>query len=344
MQHSNSTPITAEIQGASADIKQSTGTFDTVPLGIVSEQRLADILGCMTLLAPPVGDDVCYPNLIVTGPCGNSWFSIEDDQGTIIGEHGGPFTIAQAVEQVTGRPFTGVIPAHRPGRTAAGSPAPRPTAAPAVAASGADLEPAAAALVQLLQHPVHVAELRANYGYLTQGKDNREFQRLAAIIDRSAVAPELKARLKNYPPRYWALVKAGVIRRFFSFVLDIPLFLVVVGLSFTLTFGADPQDLKPEAVLGWLLAVLFLYFVVLEWVFGASPGGLLTGIRVVDKNGAKAGFWLCFGRQFLRIFRFGMMALTIALAGKMRTTTSQMSMGRTVVELGAMGGSEVVRR
>jgi uncharacterized RDD family membrane protein YckC len=49
------------------------------------------------------------------------------------------------------------------------------------------------------------------------------------------------------------------------------------------------------------VAVMFLYFVILEWWAGGTPGKLLLGLRVVGINGGRAGFAAALIRNLLRV-------------------------------------------
>ena len=60
------------------------------------------------------------------------------------------------------------------------------------------------------------------------------------------------------------------------------------------------KELYRELPALWV-AVVFLYYPVLEGFYGASIGKFLTGIRVLDVGGNNAGFYRCFLRTIPRI-------------------------------------------
>ncbi|MDP2956560.1 MAG: RDD family protein [Longimicrobiales bacterium] len=353
-------PITAQIQGVARDLSCANGSYDAVDLGTVTPDRLAELLATMTLLAPPEGDgDLCWPNLIVTGPLGDAAFSLADESGGLVTAEGADVTdLGEAVASVTGVPFTGVIPAHRRGvapaaaakahplrKTPKGAqpsrerrPGPRPRES--------HIEQKAKELMELLQHPVRLKEYRARYPYLLAGPDDPEFRRLCSQIQATDLMPELKAMLQNLAPREWALIHPGLGRRFFAFVIDLLLFVVFlfIGLAVAVevTKGSSQEALGIAGLI-WMVVAYFVYFAGTELLFSASPGGLATGLRVVNERGGRPSLWLCLGRQFSRIFRmFGAVA-TVLLFSKARTVNARMAGGGMAARIGASGGGEVVR-
>jgi uncharacterized RDD family membrane protein YckC len=348
--------IRAEIQGVSQDLSVATGSFDMVNLGTVSAERLAEILAAMTRLSLPQADgDVCYPNLTVNGPQGATWFSIQDETGALFTENQDePIGIAQAVEKVTGIPFTGIIPAHRsagvaarpaPAVTAAVSASVAPPAASSPPKAGSVVsDPAALELIQLLNQPVGLAEFRRRFAYLQNGPNDPEFKRLVTIIEGSDLMPELKKRLTMMPPREWAIIHPGLGRRLFSFLLDIPIYIVFMAIGI-MAIGVD-ENADPEVGAWyalWILLSFFIYFAGTEWVMSASPGRLLLGLRIANKKGGKPSIFLCVGRQFTRLFKFFLVFLTMRAAGNMRQTHSRAGMSGVAVGIGASGGGSVVR-
>ena len=52
------------------------------------------------------------------------------------------------------------------------------------------------------------------------------------------------------------------------------------------------------------IAILALYFIVMEGIFGVTIGKLLTGTRVVNAKGGKPSFGQIVGRSFARMIPF----------------------------------------
>lgn len=359
-----SSPISAQIQGVTPDLKRANGFYDTVDLGHLTPDRLAEVLAAMTHLSPPDGEgDLCWPNLLVSGPLGDAAFSLADETGRLVNEAGEDVTdLGDAVASVTGVPFTGIIPAHRKGKPAGTAQKhphlKRPKGAQAASHpggrapdAGPEREPVrldgkAKELAALVRQPVRLKEYRSRFPYLMAWPSDPEFMRLAGQLDESDLLPEQKRMVRNIEPRAWAILHPGMGRRFLAFLLDLPLFVVFFFLGATLIVSG-PEDSSPTAqqgmvVLVWILASYFLYFAVSELALGASPGGLLTGIRVVDERGRRPGVGLCMKRQFARIFRVLGAALTALLFSKARTVNAKMAGGGMAARMATPGGSEVV--
>ncbi len=360
-------PITAQTQGMTRGLSRANGSYDTVDLGRLTPDRLAEVLAAMTLLSPPEGDgDLCWPNLLVSGPTGDVAFSLADENGRLVTEDGADVTdLGEAVASVTGVPFTGVIPAHRAGRPVAAAEThphrkvPKPAqpgrmAKPERRAPQArfdplpregGLGPKAKELVGLVKHPVRLKEYQARFPYLMAGPGDPEFRRVTDELDGSDLLPEQKLMVQNLEPRAWAIVHPGMGRRFLAFLLDLPLFVVFlfVGLAVLVeaTETSSQEALGVGAVV-WIVASYFLYFAASELVFGASPGGLLTGLRVVDERGRPPGLGLCLKRQLTRIFRILGAVLTVLVSSKARSANARMAGGWLAARIATPGGSEVV--
>jgi uncharacterized RDD family membrane protein YckC len=362
-------PITAQMQGVTRDLSRANGSYDSVELGSLTPDRLAEVLAAMTRLSPPEGDgDLCWPNLLVSGPTGDVAFSLADEHGRLVTEDGADVTdLGDAVASVTGVPFTGVIPAHRRGVVPDAEAKAHPhrkvpkTAQPGRAARPEQrapqarfdprprergLGPKAKELVGLVRQPVRLKEYQARFPYLMAGPGDTEFRRVTDELDGSDLLPEQKLMVQNLEPRAWAIVHPGMGRRFLAFLLDLPLFVVFFGLGAAVIMRG-PEDASPTAqqgmaVLIWVVASWFLYFAASELMFGASPGGLLTGLRVVDERGRPPSVGLCLKRQFARIFRILGAVLTVLLASKARRTNARMAGGGMAARIGSGGGSEVV--
>ena len=361
-------PIIAQIQGVTPDLARANGSYDAVDLGPLSPDRLAEVLAAMTLLAPPEGEgDLCWPNLLVSGPMGDAAFSLADENGRLVTEDGADVTdLGDAVASVTGVPFTGVIPAHRVGRAPSAAKAhphrktPRPVQPGRAAKSGHRAAqarfdprpptrgpgPQADDLVGLVRRPVRLREYRTRFPYLMEGPGDPEFRRITDQLEGTDLLPEQRLMVQSLEPRAWAILHPGMGRRFLAVLVDLPLYVVVLFIGFALLVEAT-KDSSQEALgigaLAWIVASYFLYFAVSEYIFGASPGGLVAGLRVVDERGRTPGLVLCLKRQLARIFRVLGAVLTALLFSKARTTNARMAGGGMAARIGAGGGGEVVR-
>lgn len=333
-------PITAQIQGVTGDLSRANGSYDAVDLGGLTPDRLAEVLAAMTRLSPPEGEgDLCWPNLLVSGPTGDVAFSLGDEHGRLVTEGGADVTdLGEAVASVTGVPFTGVIPAYRRGVAPRAEVKAHPhRKVPKPAQPGRverpeqrspqarfdprprerGLGPKAKDLVGLVKHPVRLKEYRDRFPYLMAGPGDPEFRRVTDELDGSDLLPEQKLMIQNLEPRAWAILHPGMRRRILAFLLDLPLFIVFFALGLAAiasTANGSGDASQGTAALAWIVPSYWLYFAASELVFGASPGGLLTGLRVVDERGRPPSLGLCLRRPFTRIFRI-LGAVRIATRG-----------------------------
>lgn len=201
-------------------------------------------------------------------------------------------------------------------------------------------------LVALIRQPVRLREYRARFPYLMAGPSDPELARVAAEVERSDLLPEQKLVLKNLEPREWAITHPGMGRRFLGFLVDLPVFVVFLALVLTGIMAAtegSPQEIQGMWALVGIVASYFAYFAASEWLLGASPGGLLLGLRVVDGRGRRPGLGLCLKRQFARIFRVLGAVLTAVLFSKSGNVNTRMAGGAMAARIARPGGSEVVR-
>lgn len=205
-----------------------------------------------------------------------------------------------------------------------------------------------AALRELLETPVGLGEYRRRFDWFMAGDDRVGSGGVVDEVLAGDMAPELKARLQGMEPREWALVRPGLFRRFLSFVVDVPLFFIVIIIGAAIiqplaakAFGEESVE-AAFVVVGWLGVAFVGYFVGSEWLLGASPGGFLTGLRVVDERGRRPGLLLCVKRQFMRVARIvGMLA--IAKLSENASVNRKMARGGLIAGVGMGGGDEVVR-
>lgn len=119
----------------------------------------------------------------------------------------------------------------------------------------------------------------------------------AVVFDGTSV------RLAIEPASRW--------RRLLNLLIDYAGVVLVLGV-----FGILLGLIGGEEAIAWLerpnvgrdyaLAVgaMFVYYVPLEGLFGATLGKLLTGTRVVDENGAPPSWGQAFGRTLCRLIPF----------------------------------------
>lgn len=200
-------------------------------------------------------------------------------------------------------------------------------------------------LAGLVRRPVRLREYRARFPYLMAGPEDPELRRLSEQLDGSDLLPEQKLMVRNLEPRAWAILHPGMGRRFLAFLMDVVLFVVFWALGAAAIMGGSEGSSEASqgmAVLIWLAVSYFVYFGVTELLFSASPGGLLTGMRVVDGRGRRPGIGLCVKRQFARFFRALGVVLTVLLFSRARSTNARMAGGAMAARVGSGGGAEVV--
>jgi uncharacterized RDD family membrane protein YckC len=92
--------------------------------------------------------------------------------------------------------------------------------------------------------------------------------------------------------------------------------LMMTGLILSLSGQAYPVDAQSNLCLNLVISfvLFFLYFVIFEWLFGATPGKLILGMRVIQQNGAPCRLGAALIRGLLRFidgFFFGMVAFSV---------------------------------
>lgn len=70
--------------------------------------------------------------------------------------------------------------------------------------------------------------------------------------------------------------------------------LAILGIKFALRQPTFVENLF------FGLALSFSYFLIFEWLYGATPGKLIMGMRIVDERGAPIGLRAAFIRGLLR--------------------------------------------
>lgn len=313
-----------ELQGVTADLMQANGSYDAVSFKNLSAQRIAEILEIISQLCPPDGDDVCPVNLIVHGPRGDHTFAVYDDSGQICSvDPDGYVTIEQAIVMITGRQadfkiaqsarsatsivvdicpncqakvepeesFCGgcgqAIVRHAPPpppSQAQSQPVRRSTGKAPVDRQTYD------AIVGLMGNPLPLSEYRAKFPYLQKGPKGTEFREVIDEMFRADPPPELHTRL-TLPPRDWGIRKPGKFRRALTAIVDFPLILALImaGVAAGEKMALDADSLFTGILaLSWIFLIAPIgFYTLFETTLGATPGGLLMGLRVVDEYGNK---------------------------------------------------------
>lgn len=333
-----------ELQGVTADLMQANGSYDTVSFQNVSASRIAEILQIVSGLCPPDGDDVCPVNVSVHGPLGDKSFSVFDDSGQLYcADPEGAMSIEQAIIMVTGKKPDFAIPATNPApqqtnprscpncqttvepdESFCGNCGEAVTANSNATTQAKPAKPPKAkkapidqqtynSIIGLMANPISLREYRNNHSYLQKGPKGQEFRQVIDAMFRTDPPPEVHTRL-TMPPRCWAIKKPGKFRRALTAIVDFPLLLIlmVVGIRAGESFGLDPDGLIPGIMaLSWIFVIVPVgFYTLFETTLGASPGGLLIGLRVVDDYGNKASPSV----SIIRIFSKLVWILTLILS------------------------------
>jgi uncharacterized RDD family membrane protein YckC len=321
-------------QGIAKDLGSATGSYDTLEHGVLDSDKLYEALQkfkAIKEIIPQGNEDICPPSLYVSAEGKEFSFFLNNGEITDL-DTDARLSVLETVNMVSG--ITAPADIAEKAKVQAES---RPkTVLPPIT------DPKALELLDVLKAKADVSTFRSRFNYVTNGPDDPEFIRIKEIILNGDTDHVYKYRLKDVPPRVWAFDRPGVIRRFFSFVLDIPLYFIFFGIGIFVFFGPETSESDGGPMALWMLISAFLYFIVLEWMLSASPGGIITGIRIANKNGGRPSLIFCALRQIPRVFRFGLMALGVMFAGKARTTSAQMGMGASIVDVGGTGAGEVV--
>ena len=95
---------------------------------------------------------------------------------------------------------------------------------------------------------------------------------------------------------------------------------IVAGIAFYVLTGREllikEQDFQILSFIGGLV-IFLIYFVMFEWLYGATPGKLILSMRVIKEDGTPCGLGAALGRGLLRFidgFFFGLPAYFIMKA------------------------------
>lgn len=156
-------------------------------------------------------------------------------------------------------------------------------------------------LRQVEANPLPLGEFRARMPWMAQGETGPFWNQIRETIKAGKDADLLN--LLPRPPRDVGIQKPGLFRRLLTLVIDLPACVVLmligsVGLLPLVEASKDP--LAGAVFIVWFVLVYGLYFAGSEWLLGATPGGMLLGVRVVDGFGNPASLGLCLVRLFTR--------------------------------------------
>ncbi|PKL48989.1 MAG: hypothetical protein CVV42_07415 [Candidatus Riflebacteria bacterium HGW-Riflebacteria-2] len=340
-----------ELQGVTPDLMQANGSYDAVPFKNLSAQRIAEIMQIISQLCPPDGDDVCPVNLIVHGSRGDHTFSVFDGSGQLYcADPEGAVNIEQAIMMITGQkpdfaiagPAPVTVPASpaicpscqtkiEPDESFCGNcgqavvrhappppPSPQAQAQPHPARRSIGKAPVDRqtydAIVGLMGNPLPLSEYRAKFPYLQKGPKGPEYREVIDAMFRTDPPPELHTRL-TMPPRDWGIKKPGKFRRSLTAIVDFPaiLAIIVAGAAVGAKLPLDEDGLLIGILaLSWIFLIAPIgYYTFFETTLGATPGGLIMGLRVVDGYGNKPSPSVSIVRILAKVVWIFMLIMTL---------------------------------
>lgn len=108
---------------------------------------------------------------------------------------------------------------------------------------------------------------------------------------------------KSFGIRAGAFIIDSVVAGVITFIISI-----ILGIAIGLLIASSGQELQRDQfsssqILEWFVGAIvsLLYFIIFEGLYGATPGKLLLGIRVVKENGASCDFSAAFIRGVIRM-------------------------------------------
>lgn len=126
------------------------------------------------------------------------------------------------------------------------------------------------------------------------------------------------------PDEHLPVEMVGRWRRFFTFLIDyvghsiFSLVVVVPYVAFVLFRGGDAAldalESQATTVIDYVIAIGFMlaYYILMEGLFGATLGKMLTGTRVVNAQGGKPSWGQIVGRSFARLIPFEPFSLLLS--------------------------------
>ena len=140
-----------------------------------------------------------------------------------------------------------------------------------------------------------------------------------SMSEDSSHSAELEFDEPGVGKKFGRRAGAYIIDSIFFNVIFIVIYLfemMMIGLILYLSGQTYPIDAQPNLCLNLVINfVLFiLYFVIFEWLYGATPGKLILGMRVIQQNGAPCRLGAALIRGLLRFIDglfFGVVAFSV---------------------------------
>jgi predicted amidophosphoribosyltransferase len=167
-------------------------------------------------------------------------------------------------------------------------------------------------VLELIDSPVSLSQFKQKYPYLTQGDMDADYVRIIEqALSLGKSQPIVNLQLASYP-RQWAIQKVGIFRRLLTLMIDAPVLLALVLGGLVLFIGKADEpgmlgltgDARGFFALGWLFFCYFAYCVGTEFIFGATLGGLVCGVRVVNRFGRRQSVMTLVKRNAIKLLPF----------------------------------------
>jgi len=164
-------------------------------------------------------------------------------------------------------------------------------------------------VLALIDSPVSLSKFKEKYPYLTQGDMDPDYVRIIEqALSLGKSQPIVNLQLASCP-RQWAIQKVGIWRRLLTLMIDAPALLALIGVGLVLCIGKADEpgmlgltgDARGVFAFAWFFLCYFAYCVGTEWVFGATPGGLVCGIRVVNRFGKRQSLMTLVKRNTIKL-------------------------------------------
>lgn len=173
--------------------------------------------------------------------------------------------------------------------------------------TGKSLDELSHDVIQLMARPLPLHQYRQLFPYLLTGATGKTWSTLKEFMFRQDPPAPIHTRLTS-PICDWALQKPGFFRRMMTLIIDLPILLVLFSIGIrngpaicrSLGFARDSLG-EGVIMISYFLISLIGYFTVTELIFGASLGGLLLGIRVVNDFGGTPSVGFLIMRQVWKI-------------------------------------------
>lgn len=101
-----------------------------------------------------------------------------------------------------------------------------------------------------------------------------------------------------------SLIPTSMGRRFLNHLLDTLVIVLILSKHIYYLAERSSIDDSPYPVVLLVMAELFLYYLLTEWWFSATPGKMFTSCRVIDQHGEAPGFFKVLVRTLCRFIPF----------------------------------------